>query len=159
MNQEEKREELRGKIEASEARNAERSLGDYASDVRDGATNFVKDHPVATIVGGVALGILVAGFTRPGRRIGRRAGERAGDTLATLAEIGLVYGTGLFDRASDAARATGDRLEDFGDSIGDRTRSLRRKAEYRAASAGDSARIASRGLGKKGRRTLRDLRQ
>lgn len=158
MSHEAKREELREKIEAGEARNAERSFGDYAADVRDGATNFVKDHPVATIVGGLALGVLIAGFTRPGRRLGRRAGERAGDMLSALTEIGLVYGSGLLDKAGGAARVTGDRLEDLGDSIGDTTRNLRRNASYRAASAGDSARILSRGLSKKGRRALRDLR-
>lgn len=158
MTQDEKREELRQKIEAGEARHAERSLGDYAADLRDGATNFVKDHPVATVAGGVALGILIASFTRPGRRVGRRAGERAGDLLATIAELGALFGAGLVDKAGDAARVTGDTLEDFGDTLGDTTRSLRRSAGHRAAATRDKAQILTRSVGKKTSRAIRDLR-
>ncbi len=44
---EERREALRQRIEASEQRNAERSFADQAKDVLDSATDFAKKHPLA----------------------------------------------------------------------------------------------------------------
>ena len=94
---EDKRNELREKIEAAEARNAERSFADYAADVKDGATQFVKDHPIATVAGGLAIGMLLAGMTKPGRRVRRRAGAQASSLWSTVTELAAAYGTGLLD--------------------------------------------------------------
>ena len=155
----EKREELREKIEAGERRNEERSLADYARDARDGATEFVKDHPIATVAGGLALGIIIAAIVPgPGRRLAKQTGARA-SALATLgAELAMAYGSGLLDTAGDVARKSGDRMEDFGDSIGKTARGIRRDAAYYADSATDSALTLSRRAGRKASRGVRDAR-
>ena len=46
-----KREELKNRIEAGQQRHANRTVGEYAREARDNATAFVKEHPVATVVG------------------------------------------------------------------------------------------------------------
>ncbi|NTZ41863.1 hypothetical protein G7A66_01910 [Altererythrobacter sp. SALINAS58] len=151
--QEQKREELRQKIEASEARNAERGLGDYAADIRDGTVNFAKDHPIAAVAGGLALGVVIASLIPgPGRRMRRRATSKASSLASTLSELGIAYASGLFETAGDLA-------EDLGDGISDKARHLNREAHYRAGETGDAARALSRRAGKKASRTLRDLRR
>ncbi len=159
MTTDEKREELREKIEAGEARNAERSLGDFARDAKEQATDFVKEHPIATVAGGLAIGaILAAIIPGPGRRLSRRMGTRAVSLAALAAELGMTYGSGLLDSAGAAARNGQDRLEDFGDTLGDTARGLKREAAFRASNASDSATILSRSVGKKASRTLRNIR-
>ena len=95
---EERREALRQRIEASEQRNAERSFADQAKDVLDSATDFAKKHPLAVVGGAIGVGLLIGAMTRPGRRLGRRTGTMAamaGDTV-------LGYAMGLMDRAETA---------------------------------------------------------
>lgn len=154
MTTEEKRDELRERIEAAEARNAERTLGDRAKEAADTATEFVKEHPLATVAGVAVLGIAIGAMTKPGRRVGRRAGAMA----AYASELGLAYASGLLDSAGDLARTGGDKLEDLGDSIGDSARDARRRAAFQASAANDGARRLTRELGKKAGRTMRDLR-
>ena len=98
---EERREALRQRIEASEQRNAERSFADQAKDVLDSATDFAKKHPLAVVGGAIGVGLLIGAMTRPGRRLGRRTGTMAamaGDTV-------LGYAMGLMDRAETAGAA------------------------------------------------------
>lgn len=156
---EEKRKNLREKIEASERRNEERTAADYAIEARDRATAFVKEHPIATLAGGVALGVLVASLVPgPGRRMRKKATAKGSALAAMLTELGIAYGTSLLDNIGDAARSGQDRLEDLGDSMGDTARSLRREAGHLIGDAGDSARALSREAGKKAGRSIRDLR-
>ena len=56
LTDEQKREQLRARIEAGEKRNEERSLADQAKDVADSAIEFAKKHPVATVAGAVVVG-------------------------------------------------------------------------------------------------------
>jgi ElaB/YqjD/DUF883 family membrane-anchored ribosome-binding protein len=159
MTTKEKRETLREKIEAGERRNAERSLGDYAREARDGATSFVKAHPIATVAGGLALGVIVASLVPgPGRRMRKKAAAKGSALAAMLTELGIAYGTSLLDNLGDAARDGQDKLEDLGHSVGDTARSLRREASHAASSAGDSARALRREAAKKAGRSIRDLR-
>jgi hypothetical protein len=159
MTTDQKRKKLRGKIEAGERRNAERSLSDYAREARDGATSFVKAHPIATVAGALALGAIVASLVPgPGRRLRKQATARGSAIAAMLAELGMAYGANLLDGLSDAAKAGQDRLEDLGDSVGDTARSLRREAGHLAGNAGDSARSLRREASKKAGRSIRDLR-
>ena len=156
---EEKRKNLREKIEASERRNEERTAADYAIEARDRATAFVKEHPIVTLAGGVALGVLVASLVPgPGRRMRKKATAKGSALAAMLTELGIAYGTSLLDNIGDAARSGQDRLEDLGDSMGDTARSLRREAGHLIGDAGDSARALSREAGKKAGRSIRDLR-
>ena len=155
---EEKREKLREKIEASEIRNEERSFADYARDAADQATEFAKKHPLATVAGVIGLGFVIGAMTRRGRRLGRRGGAMA----AIAADAALAYGLNAFDRASTsaaaAARGGSDRLQDVGDAIGSAARTFRRDAAYRSDVAGDALRSTSRKASRKASRTIRDLR-
>ncbi len=154
-----KREELKNRIEAGQQRHANRSMSDYARDARDSATAFVKEHPVATVVGGVAVGVIVASLVPgPGRRVRKKATRRGSALAAMAAEIGMAYGASLIDSLGNAARASGDRLEDLGDTIGDSARDLRRHASAQGSAAGEGARRLTRDVGKKTGRKVRDLR-
>lgn len=153
-----KRTELRDKIEAAEARNAERSFADYAADMKDGAAQFVKDHPVASVAGGLAIGMLLAGMTKPGRRVRRRAGAQASSLWSTATELAAAYGTGLLANAETAKRHGGDRWDDFRDSVADTARTARRDARSRRDALGDNAHSLTRELSKKSSRALREFR-
>ena len=72
LTDEQKREQLRAKIEAGEKRNAERSFADQAKDVADSAVEFTKKHPFVVVGGAIAIGLAIGAMTRPGRRLGRR---------------------------------------------------------------------------------------
>ena len=141
-----KRDELRQRIEAAEARNRDKSIGEYAGEAREGASEFVRDHPLASVAGGIAIGLLLGALV-PGRRIGHRASSWA----ANLAEMGAVYGAGLFHSAEDTA-------EDLGDSLSKKSRSLRRSANYYGGTTADEANFLRRRSGRKVTRTMRDLR-
>jgi hypothetical protein len=132
-----KRTDLKNKIAAAEQRNADRSFGDYARGARDGATSFVKEHPIATLAGGLALGAIVASLLPgPGRRMRKKASARGALVAGTIADLALTYGAQFLDGAGKAAKAGQERASDLGETLG------------------DSARSASRGAG----RTISDLR-
>ena len=155
---EERREALRQRIEASEQRNAERSFADQAKDVLDSATDFAKRHPLAVVGGAIGVGLLIGAMTRPGRRLGRRTGTMAamaGDTV-------LGYAMGLMDRAETAgaaaSRSSSDAIEDLGDSVGSTARRLRRDAAYRADATSDALASSRRRAGRKASRRFRNLK-
>ncbi|KZY55840.1 hypothetical protein A3736_09555 [Erythrobacter sp. HI0063] len=155
---EERREALRQRIEASEQRNAERSFADQAKDVLDSATDFAKKHPLAVVGGAIGVGLLIGAMTRPGRRLGRRTGTMAamaGDTV-------LGYAMGLMDRAETAGaaalRSSSDAIEDLGDSVGSTARRLRRDAAYRADATSDALASSRRRAGRKASRRFRSLK-
>ena len=154
LTDEEKRQQLRARIEAGERRNEERSFTDQAKDVADSAIEFAKKHPVATVAGAVVVGLAIGAMTRPGRRLGRRSGS-----LATLALDSLIaYGARAIDGAANAAEYAGDRLEDFGDSASTAARGLRRDAGYRLDVASDALRANSRKAARIGSRNARSLK-
>ena len=153
MSDEQKRQAIRERIEAGEASLAERqgkSFGEQAAEVRDAAVDFAKKHPVATVAGGVVLGIAISAlFPRsPTRRAGREIGARSAALAAAAAELASVYGHKALYAVEDAGRASLETVEDWGDAIGDSGRSLRRSAGYYAASAGDGVRRNRRDLAK-----------
>jgi len=143
-----KRAALKGKIKAAEKRNADRSLTDYAREARDGATSFVKEHPITTVVGGVALGVLVASLVPGrGRQIRKQATKRGAAMAGVLADLALTYGTQMLDGAGKAARTGQDRLGDLGSTLGDSARDAQREAGS-----------LTREVGERAVKTLRDLR-
>lgn len=151
---EERREALRQRIEASEQRNAERSFADQAKDVLDSATDFAKRHPLAVVGGAIGVGLLIGAMTRLGRRTGTMA-AMAGDTV-------LGYAMGLMDRAETAGaaalRSSSDAIEDLGDSVGSTARRLRRDAAYRADATSDALASSRRRAGRKASRRFRNLK-
>ena len=158
MSSEDKRQELKARIEAAEKRNEDRTAGQLAKDAVDTATEFVKQHPLATIAGVAALGLVIGAMTRPGRRVGRQTAGRASALVGYAADIGLAYASGLMDAAGDASVAGKDKLEDLGDALNDNAGAIKRKAVHSGGNAAAAVRKLSREAGKKAGRSARDLR-
>lgn len=151
-----KREELKARIEAGQRRNEQRSFADQARDAADAATQFAKEHPIATVVGGLALGLLVGSMTRGGRRVGRRVGRSAGDWASTASDAALAFTLGLLDDATDLARHGKDAVSDAGERMALGTRELKRDADHYTRSLADRATTGSRLTGRSLSRRLRD---
>ena len=149
---EEKREELKARIAAAEARENERSLldtaGEKASEATDAVTNFVKERPLTAAAGGLVLGILIAGLFKGPRRAAARGGAKAVGLAAIGAEIASGFASELFDDAADLGRAGKHRAVDLSDRLGDRSRAASRSARHAAGDTADAARIARRETGK-----------
>ena len=157
-----KRAEIKARIAAAQARerakaeqSTTRKVADKASEATDAFTGFVKEHPLASAAGGLALGILIAGMFKGPRRAAATGGAKAAGIAAIGAEIASSFASELFDDAKGVGRAGARRAEDFSDAMGDRARSIRRDASYNAGRAGDAARIAGRETGKKLARAFR----
>jgi len=159
MTTEDKRLELRERIEAGEKRNDKRmEFAQIAREATDGAIGFMKKHPVATVVGGVTLGLTIGALTPRGRKLGVKTGRSAGLIATALTELGMLYATKLIEKASETATAGKDNLEDLGDSVGSAARTARREVSYRVGSAADSATTIGKRISRKTGRTMRDLR-
>ena len=137
-----KRAEIKARIAAAQAREAERGERTLAQKAQEGAvdakdrlTEFAKEHPVATVAGGLALGIVIASMFKGPRRAAVQTGTKAA-SIAALRDAG------------DAGRDGLRKLDDMGDAVGDTARTLRREAAYRAGHATDAARSVSRETGK-----------
>jgi len=133
----------------------EKSFGDYARDAGSGATSFVKEHPITTLAGAAALGILIASVVPgPGRRLRKQATKRGAVLAGVLADLAMTYGSQALEGAGKAARSGQDKLGDLGEVLGDSARSLRKSG----GDAADDAASLSREAGKRALRTFRDLR-
>lgn len=151
-----KRKTLKEKVEAGQARNRARTentttifdrAGEAAIDAKDKFTAFAKEHPIATIAGGLALGVLISGLFKrsPTRRLGGKAAKRAGSLAAIGAELALAYAQQAMEAANEAGKAGAKRL----DGLGDTARSVGRDAAHRAGDAGDAALAATRAAGRR----------
>ncbi|QZD88349.1 hypothetical protein [Qipengyuania psychrotolerans] len=147
LSDEQKREQLRARIEAGERRNEERSFADQAKEAADSAVDFAKKHPIATVAGAVAIGLAIGAMTSRGRQLGRRGGSLA----AYAADAALAYGLSMVEGA-------GDKFEDYSDAAGTQARRLKRDAGYRADALGDVLRSSGRKASRKSSRTVRDLK-
>jgi hypothetical protein len=155
-----KRQQIKDKVATGEARHRTRSeatlldrAGETAVEAKDRFTSFAREHPLTTIAGGVAVGILISGlFPRsPTRKLGRRAAGLA----AVGAEAAMAYMHQAMEAASEAGRVGADRLDEFGDSFGDTARRLRRDAAHLVEEASGSARSVRRDASKAINRRLR----
>jgi len=159
-----KRQAIKERISAAQTRNDARTgsslteqVGEKAIAARDEFTAFARQHPVATVIGGVALGVLISAMFKnsPTRKAGRYAGEKAVG-LATLgSEAAVAFARQVMDATSDARKAGADKIEDVTDALGDTARKVKRDAEYKIDNASDTARIAARDLGKNLARSFR----
>ena len=147
LTDQEKREQLRARIEAGSRRHDERSFGEQAKDVADSAVDFAKKHPIATIAGAVVVGLAIGAMTSRGREFGRRGGSM----ISYAANLAAARALGLVEEV-------GDRLEDFGDSAGTQARRLKRDAGYRLDFMSDSVFSRGRRAKRKSNRAYRDLR-
>jgi len=119
-----KRQQIKDQVEAGEARNrarGERTLldraGETAIEAKDRFTAFAKEHPVATVAGGLALGVLISGLFRgsPTRKAAVKAGSRAAGLAAIGAELAMAYASQALSAAEDAGRTGADKLGHVGD--------------------------------------------
>ena len=156
-----KRKTLKEKVEAGQARNLDRGrttivdrAGEAAIEAKDKFTAFAKAHPIATIAGGVAIGVLVSGLFKrsPTRRLGGKAAKRAGSLAAIGAELVLAYAQQAMEAASEAGKAGAHRLDGFGDSA----RGVGRDAAERASDAGGAALAVTRAAGRRLGKAIRN---
>lgn len=176
----EKRDELRARIEASERRIAERTLTEQAQEAAIAASDFAKRNPLTVIGGAIAIGLIIGAMTAPGRRVASSAVKAAssgaagltsgaakgvssavknrGSALGSLmADAAIAYGIKLIDEAMDGARAGKDAAEDIGDSAAAKARAVRRDAVYVAGSASDKGRATAQKTRRRAARAVRDL--
>ena len=147
LTDQQKRDQLRARIEAGTQRHEDRSFGEQAKDVADSAIEFAKKHPLATLAGAVAVGLAVGAMTKRGRDLGRRGGSMA----SYAADAALSYGLGMFQGASD-------KIEDLSDAAGTQARRVKRDAGYRLDSMSDSVMSGQRRAKRKSARAYRDMR-
>jgi hypothetical protein len=152
-----KRAQLKDKIAAGEARHRDLGrttivdrAGEAAIEAKDKFVAFAKEHPVATVAGGLAIGILISGLFKrsPTRRLGSRAGKAAAGVAALGAEFALAYAQQAMDAANVAGREGAHKLGELGDTVGSTARSTGRAAADRAGELADIARDAGDRLGK-----------
>ena len=159
-----KRKQIKDKVEAGEARVQAREdasladrAGDKALEAKDKFTAFAKEHPITTVAGALALGVLISGlFPRsPTRKAANKVGTRAASLAAIGAELAMAYAQQAMDAAGEAGKYGAEKLDDLGDSVGDTARSLSRGAGRYAGSAADSARAAALEARNSLRKTIR----
>ncbi len=156
-----KRKTLKEKVAAGQARNRDLGrttivdrAGEKAIEAKDKFVEFAKEHPIATVAGGVALGFLVSTLFKrsPTRRV---AGRAAG--LATIgAEVALAYAQQAMAAANEAGRAGADKLGDLAETAGSSARTTGRAAAERAGDLGETARVVARDAGKRLGKALRN---
>ena len=156
------RKNIHEKVQSAEARNQSREMtlsdrvGEKTIEGKDRFVQFAKDHPIALIGGGIALGIAISAIFP--RSPTRRLGAKAAGLAVTAADLAMAYSNRARSAAHDAAVDGGDLLEDFSDKMGDTGRHFRRDAGYYTGAAMGGARELSRDARKKLSRRLRDFR-
>jgi len=145
-----KRQEIKDRIAASQARQTSRAgtSAGYSSTKESDFVAFARDHPVLTVAGGLAVGILIAGLFPSARKAARKSGKRAGVLGAAGTQAAVSFLQHLADTGEDAGRAGTRKLSDLGDTLSDTARSAGREAHILADRSTDSARVASREAGK-----------
>jgi hypothetical protein len=140
-----KRQQIKDKVEAGETRNRKRkepslvdSAGETAIEVKDKFTAFAKEHPLTTIAGGLALGILVSGLFKnsPTRKAAGEVGAKAAGLAAVGAELAMAYAAQAMSAADSAGRTGAHKLGDLGERLGETARSGTDSATEVARTAG-----------------------
>jgi uncharacterized membrane protein YebE (DUF533 family) len=159
-----KRQQLKTKVAAGQARNRDMGrttivdrAGEKAIEAKDKFVEFAKEHPVATVAGGLALGVLVSALFKrsPTRKLGGRAAKAAGGVAALGAEFALAYAQQAMAAANEAGRDGAHKLGEFGESVGTSARSTSRAAADRAGEWTESARLVTRDAGRRLGKALR----
>lgn len=155
-----KRTQLKKKVAAGQARHSDGDrttivdrAGEAAIEAKDKFTAFAREHPIATVAGGVAVGVFISGLFKrsPTRRVASRAAGKAAGLAAIGAELALAYAQQAMDAANDAGRAGARHL----DGLGDTARGVGRDAAHRASDAGESALAMTRAAGKRLSKAIR----
>lgn len=139
-----KRQQIKAKVAKGVARNQDRGrttivdrAGERAIEAKDRFVDFAKEHPIATVAGGVALGILASTLFRgsPTRKAARKASSRAASLAAVGAELAIGYAAQALTAADEARKTGTGKLGDFGGTVADRARDGSSAAQKFARSA------------------------
>jgi len=148
-----KRDEIKARIAAAQAREnarGEQSLGQRiehgAGAAKDKFVDFAKEHPIATVAGGLAVGVLVASMFRGPRKLASKGGARAAGLAAVGSEMALAFASQLMDSAQHAGREGAHKLEELGHAAEKRTRGFRSNAAHRASDLGHTLEERTRGF-------------
>lgn len=144
-----KRDEIKLRISEAHARDAARLDPTLGERISEGATqakekfvNFAKAHPVATVAGGLAVGVLVAAMFRAPRRAAMAGGVKAASLATIGGEIALGFAAKLLEGAQDASREGASKL-------GEAAETLRTGAADRAEIMRDAGKEAVRNVVRK----------
>ena len=120
-----KRNQIKKKVAAAKSRNESRGAapslseraGEKAVEAKDKFAAFARQHPIATVAGGIALGILVSGLFRgsPTRKAGKELGKRAAGLAAIGAELALAYAQQAMEAAGEAREVGAEALDGWSD--------------------------------------------
>lgn len=129
-----KRSQIKKKVAAAKSRNQSRSesssLTVRAGEAKDKFTGFAREHPIATVVGGLAVGVLVSGLFRgsPTRKAGRKLGKKAMGLAAVGAELALAYAQQAMEAAGEARDAGAEKLGSWSEEAADYVTTAREAA-------------------------------
>ena len=150
-----KRKTIKKKVAAAEKRNAARSertfldrAGEGAIEAKDKFTAFAKEHPVATLAGGLAIGVLIAGMFKGPRQAAIKGGTRAAGLAAIGAVLAMAYAAKALDAAKVAGSEGADWLCETGKTLGSKAREFSSEASDYAGTARDSAMRSGRSAAK-----------
>ena len=150
-----KRKTIKKKVAAAEKRNAARSertfldrAGEDAIEAKDKFTAFAKEHPVATLAGGLAIGVLIAGMFKGPRQAAMKGGTKAAGLAAIGAELAMAYAAKALDAAKEAGSEGADWLGETGKTLGSKAREFSSEASDYAGTARDSAMRSGRSAAK-----------
>src|SRR6478752_3857417 len=120
-----KRNQIRSKVAAAKSRNDSRAespslsdrAGERAIEAKDKFAAFARQHPIATVAGGIAVGILVSGFFRgsPTRKAGRELGKKAASLAAIGTELAIAYAQHAMEAANEARQSGAETLGSWSD--------------------------------------------
>lgn len=159
-----KRQKIKDRINAAQTRNDAREsasiaemVGEKAAAARDNFTAFAREHPVATVAGGIAVGVLISAMFKnsPTRRAGRYAGGKAAGLAALGSEMAIAFAHQVMETTANARHTGADIAHDVSDKLGSTARRVRDEAGSRAESVTDTARNTARDIGKSLARSLR----
>ncbi len=106
-----KRDAIKQRIADAQSRDAARTqptlgekIEDTALEAKDRFVEFAKEHPVATVAGGLVVGIAIAAMFKAPRRAAKLGGARAAGLAAIGSEIALGFATQMLENAQEAGR-------------------------------------------------------
>ena len=88
---------LKQKVVAAQERNEARRrtlldrAGESAIEAKDKFTAFAREHPVATVAGGLAVGVLIAALFQGPRRAAAKGGSKVAGLAVLGAELAIAY--------------------------------------------------------------------
>lgn len=139
-----KRKNIKRKVTAAKSRNEARAepasmtdrAGETAIEAKDKFTAFARQHPIATVAGGLAVGILVSSLFRgsPTRKAGRTIGAKAAGLAALAAELAVTYAQSAWEAAEEARDVGAEKLGGWSEEAADYVAGARAAARDRGES-------------------------